>query len=121
MPLATPKRLGGGISKAHARAPVQEKKLAKTTGGKVTRGSGNQVEKGDVRLRGFARIEAKTTVHASYSVTAKTLQKLNDAVVGAGEVPALVVELELGKHTFVVLPEYALEMILEALRNAKPD
>lgn len=118
--LKVPKRLQG-ISGAHARAPVQEKALAKLHRGKVTKGSGNQAEKGDVRLKGFARIECKTTIHASYSVTAKTLGKLEDAVVGAGEVPILCVELELGKCKFVVMPESALELILEALRHGKPD
>jgi hypothetical protein len=118
MALPVPKRMQGQ-SRAHARAPYQERELAKATGGRVTPGSGNKNQKGDVRLKGFVRIECKTTIHASYSVTAATLRKLDDAVVGAGEVPILLVELELGKTKMVVMPEYALELVLEALRNGQ--
>ncbi|AHC30488.1 Holliday junction resolvase [Rhizobium phage vB_RleS_L338C] len=116
MALATPKRLQAPTP-SHARSKVQEKTQAKRVGGKVTTGSGNKYEKGDVRLKGVARIEAKTTKNSSYSVTKETIRKLEDACFGAGEIPILHVELELGNCKFVVMPDYALDMVLDVLRE----
>lgn len=115
MPLPTPKRLQGQTP-SHARARVQEAATAKRIGGRQTRASGAKNEKGDVRLKGFVRIENKTTKAASYGVSMETVQKLEDAVVGAGEVPILQVELQLGAKKFVVMPDWALELVMEALR-----
>lgn len=114
MSLATPKRLQGPTP-SHARAKVQEKAIAKRVGGRQTVGSGNKHEKGDVRIKGISRIEAKTTKNASYSVTAATVAKLEAATFGSGEIPVLEVELELGKSKFVVMPQWALDMLLDAL------
>lgn len=116
MTLATPKRLQGQTP-SHARARVQESAQAKRIGGKVTTGSGNKYEKGDVRLKGIARVEAKTTKNSSYSVSKDTIRKLEEACFGAGEIPILHVELELGNCKFVVMPDYALDMVLDVLRN----
>jgi hypothetical protein len=120
MPLATPKRLQGQTP-SHARAKVQEKETAKRIGGRQTRASGAKDEKGDVRLKGFVRIENKTTVAASYGVSIETLRKLEEAVLGSGEIPILQVELKLGAKSFVVMPDWALELVMEAVTNAKPD
>lgn len=116
MSLPVPKRLQGP-SPSHARAVQQEKLAAKRTGGKRTPASGAGPQKGDVRLKGFLRIECKTTRHASFSVTSEMLDKLEAAAAPAGEVPMLEVELELGKRRAVVLPQWALELVVEALKG----
>ncbi|MCL5460342.1 hypothetical protein M3M33_17020, partial [Loigolactobacillus coryniformis] len=77
----------------HKRAPKQERLTAARIGGKVTNGSGNQVEKGDVRVRGVARVENKTTKHASFSVTIEHINKLDAAVLGTKEIPMMAIEL----------------------------
>ena len=87
-----PKRIKGKEKAGHRRSPRQERELAKRTGGKVTRGSGNGNEKGDVRVKGIARIEAKTTTKKSFSITKEMLDKIEDAAVSSNELPAIVVE-----------------------------
>ena len=108
-------------SPSHARAKVQERKTAERIGGKVTKGSGNKDEKGDVRVRGFIRVECKTTKNSSFSVSVALIEKLEAAVFGVGEIPFFEVELELGKHTAVVMPRYALDQILELLEAHRAD
>jgi hypothetical protein len=110
-----------GASPAHARSKVQERETAKRIGGKVTKGSGSGDERGDVRLRGFVRVENKTTKHRSFSVTDELISKLEGAVFGAGEVPVLQIELALGQRKVLVLPDWALDMIVEALQADKGD
>jgi Holliday junction resolvase len=57
----------------------------------VTKGSGNQAEKGDVRLKGKLRIECKSTDAKSFTVTREMLDKIADAACLAGERPVLAV------------------------------
>lgn len=114
MTLRVPKRLKEP-SPAHARAKVQEKKTAERIGGTTTKGSGNQAEKGDVRLRGLVRIECKTTIHKSFSVTTALLDKLDAAVFGAGEIPMFEIELGLGTHRACVMTGDAVDLIVELL------
>ena len=113
--MKVPKRLVGAPSPSHARARVQEKEIAAATGGRQTPGSGNQKVKGDVRVKGFMRIEAKTTKHMSFTVTAEHISKIRNSVTATGELPCMVIELGDGT-TFMVLPEYALADVLENLR-----
>ncbi len=87
-----PKRIAGKSHNAHKRAPQQERELSKRIGGAVVRGSGCGNEKGDVRVKGVLRIEAKTTSRASFSVTRKMIQKIQTAAVSCGESPAIIVE-----------------------------
>jgi hypothetical protein len=123
MPLSIPKR-ARLVSAAHAAAPKQEKKAAERIGGRLTKASGAKQEKGDARLTGLVRVECKGTIHSSYSVTKKTMDKLEAAVLGSGEVPVLLVELEAGsaakmKTEFAIVPGWALDLIAEALtKNA---
>lgn len=120
MALAVSKRLGGsGLSKSHARAVTQEKQTAARIGGRTVVGSGSKFEKGDVRLKGVVRIEAKTTKNASFSVTEAIIDKLEQACFGAGEVPILQVEILGGKRRCLVIPDWALDDILEALKAGK--
>ena len=100
---------------SHARSRAQEIEMAKRVGGKTIHRSGAGLVKGDVRLKGIARIENKTTKYASYGVSVETINKLDDAVAGTDELPILQVELLLGAYKFVVLSDRYLDDIITAL------
>lgn len=106
----------GKSSKSHERSPKQEKQLASRFKGTTTRGSGCGNEKGDVRIRGIARIEAKTTKNQSFSVTRGLISKLESATIGHGELPAFVIEFNDGNGNAVsevaVIPTWALELLI---------
>ena len=114
--LKVPKNQRGKQSVAHIRSPQQEKELAKRFNGKLTVGSGNQYDKGDIKnCNGFIRIEAKTTKNKSFSVTREMLEKIAEASIGCGEIPAIVVEFidEKGvpEMDIAIVPTYALHFI----------
>jgi hypothetical protein len=115
MPLALPKRMQHGAN-AHNRAPVMEKEIAKRVGGKVTKASGAQGEKGDARVRGLVRIEAKATSNKSFSVTREMIEKIEAAALGSGEVPYIEIELlgPNGKplHRVAVMPTWGIDMMI---------
>lgn len=98
---------------SHLRAVKQEAETAQRLGGRLTAASGAKDEKGDVRLKGIARIECKTTKNQSFSVTRETLRKISDAGCLAGEVPVLLVEFNDGKgkrlEEFAIIPSYCLD------------
>lgn len=104
------------LSNSHRRSPKQEASLAKTLGGRVTPGSGNKDVKGDVRIRGMARIEAKTTSNKSFSVTREIINKIETTAVNAGEMPVIVVEFTDGfgraLQSVAIVPMYALESLI---------
>jgi hypothetical protein len=79
-------------SVAYRKSKKLEKGVAKRTRGYVTTGSGNKNEKGDVRVRGVARIEHKATQKKSFSITREMLDKIVNAAIGHGEIPAVVVD-----------------------------
>lgn len=79
-----------GVS--HRRSKLQEREIAERVQGKITPGSGNQREKGDVRVKGILRIECKTTQCKSFSITRDMISKIEDAALPHGEIPAIVVE-----------------------------
>lgn len=113
--LARPKRFQHG-SNAHNRAPAMEREIAKRIGGKTTKASGAQGEKGDARVRGLVRVEAKATSRKSFSVTAAMIDKIEAAGLGAGELPYIEVEL-LGadgkpQHRVAVMPVWAVDLLL---------
>lgn len=116
MSITIPKRLQGKTP-SHARAPQQEKAIAKRIGGSLVKGSGCGSVKGDVRLRGFVRVEAKTTKNDSFRVTTELVEKLESAVFGSGEIPIMQVELASGKARILVMPDWALDLIVEAIRG----
>lgn len=101
---------------SHARAPKQEAETAKRFGGKLTPGSGNKAEKGDVRIKGVARIENKTTKNKSFSITREMVQKIENAAMPCGEVPIIVVEFNDGcggvDCDVAIMPMYALDILL---------
>jgi len=116
MGLKKPKRLKTFQTKSHVRAPKQESETAKKIGGRVVRGSGCGYEKGDARLEGVMRIECKTTSKKSFSVTREILKKIEDAAMGAGEIPVLEVEFtENGKPvgSVCIVPSWTLESLVK--------
>jgi Holliday junction resolvase len=66
--------------------------VAARLGGRTTPASGALGEKGDVRVAGVIRIECKTTSAKSFSITRDMIDRISDAAVASGEVPAIVVE-----------------------------
>lgn len=101
-----------GRSRSHRRSRDQEKELATRVGGKCTPGSGSKSVKGDVRVKGVIRIEAKTTKNKSFSVTQDMLDKIEEAALAHGELPIIVVEFNDGNgrklREVAVVPTYVL-------------
>lgn len=122
--MKTPNRLKGKHSKSHARSPVQEKELADRIGGRLVRGSGCGNEKGDARLEGVIRLEAKTTMNKSFSVTRDMVKKIEMEAISCNELPVLVVEF-LSKEgrpigEFAVCPTWVLD-ILKCYKGSKEE
>ncbi len=109
--IAVPKRMRGVKKAAHARSPKQEKELAERLGGKRVKGSGSGFDKGDVRIKGVALIEAKCTSKNSFSVTQDMLDKLENAALAQGELPVLQIEFLNNKRRVCVVPEWVLDML----------
>lgn len=112
-------------SKRHA--PRHEKSLARALGATLTRGSGNQAEKGDARIKGVLRVEAKCTRNKSFSVTRDMFGKIEDAAATCadGEIPAMHIEFltadgQREKGLYVLREEDVETLIAERL-NASPD
>lgn len=108
MTLRLPKRLKT-MTPSHHRAKAQEKAAAKRMGARQVKGSGSGFEKGDVRLKGILRLEAKTTKHASFSVTEEMIDKVENACNGAGEVPVIEIEILGGQRRVYVVPAWAVD------------
>lgn len=100
---------------SHIRSRKQEKELAKRTKGRITPGSGNKNIKGDVRVRRVARIEAKTTMHKSFSVTLDMIEKLENAALPSDEIPIIVIEFNDGRgkklKEVAIMPTYVLDKL----------
>jgi len=102
-------------SKSHARAPRQEKQAAHRLGADLVRRSGAGAVKGDVRKKWVLRLECKTTMAKSFSVTRDMVEKIENAALGAGEVPAILIEF-LGPEgkpqaEVAVVPRYVLDSL----------
>lgn len=122
MPLAKPKRLQQiGATPAHDRSRKQEKEVARRIGGNTTLASGALAEKGDVRLKGVARIECKTTMNKSFSVTREMVEKIENAALSAGELPALVIEFLSPKggvqSSVAVVPVWVLTDLINTVKD----
>lgn len=113
--MRVPKRIAGRPYAAQKRSAKQESELASRAGGKVVRGSGRGNEKGDVRVKGILRIEAKTTTKSSFSITSEMVSKIELAAVSAGECPAIVIEFlnKSGRpiHELAVVPMWVLSAL----------
>lgn len=106
-------RLKGNSS--YRRSKKQEKELAGRLGGRVTVASGSKMEKGDVRVKGVLRLEAKTTKHRSFSVTLEMVEAIEDAAASSGEVPVILIEFNDSRGKKVkevaVVPSYVLDLL----------
>ena len=102
---------------SHRRSEKQEKELAKRSGGQRVPGSGSGYQKGDVRVKGVVRIEAKTTKNDSFRVTRTMVNKITEAGMLHNELPVILVEFidECGRpeQEVLVMPSYALDILLE--------
>lgn len=104
-----------GNSTSHKRAKKQERELAVRLSGRRTPASGAKSEKGDVRVKGVLRLEAKTTKNKSFSVTLDMIRKIEEAALASTELPVLVIEFinEQGKPIaeVAVVPTYVLDSL----------
>lgn len=100
---------------SYRRSRKQERELAGRLGGRTTLASGSKHEKGDVRVKGVVRIEAKTTKNKSFSVTLEMISLIEDAAVMSGEMPAIVVEFNDGRgkklKEVAIVPTYVLDAL----------
>ncbi len=104
---------------SYRRSRKQERELAGRLGGQLTAASGSKMEKGDVRIKGIMRIEAKTTKHRSFSVTLDMVHKIEEAAMsGGGEVPVIAIEFindqGIPVAEVAVVPMYVLDLLKEA-------
>lgn len=117
MSLRTPKRMRADASHSHRHAPKMERSLAKRVGGKLTPGSGSGgMQRGDVRKKKVVRIEAKCTIHKSFSITREMVEKIEMAAMCADELPVIVVQFLEGTrvHSEVcVVPKWVLDKVAE--------
>ncbi|GGN51473.1 hypothetical protein GCM10011349_24060 [Novosphingobium indicum] len=117
MALNIPKRLADRSRKMQ-QSQRQEKMIADRIGGKRTKSSGAEpFEKGDVRIKGLVRIEAKTTSSSSFRVTTTMIDTIQGHAVQAGELPIIEVELAGGSHHVAILPVWALDALLDAAKE----
>lgn len=104
----------GRQTDSHIRAPKQEKEWAtRLPGGETVPGSGAGWMKGDVSSRVF-RLECKTTGKQSFSVTREMIEKIEEAALAHGQVPALIVEFnDDGKKVMevAIVPTWVIENV----------
>lgn len=100
---------------SYRRSRKQEKELAEKLGARRTAASGSRDEKGDVRLRGVLRLEAKTTKHRSFSVTLDMVNAIEEAALSCTEIPIIAIEFNdgMGKKIkeVAVVPMYVVDML----------
>lgn len=119
--VSVPKSMRGRKTVSHNYAPKQESSLADELGGEVVKGSGCGAEKGDIRITGVARIECKSTIKKSFSITRKMVEKIEDTAMMSGETPFVQLDF-LGEkggvdHSLVIMPRYVLESVLGELKE----
>lgn len=100
---------------SYRRSRKQERELAERLGGRRTAASGSKDEKGDVRVKGIVRIEAKTTKNKSFSVTLDMIRQIEEAALVSGEMPVIVIEFNdsCGNRIkeVAVVPTYVLDLL----------
>ena len=91
--LPNPKNLRKNQRLSRKQEKRTKDRVARATGsGFLTKGSGNQSEKGDVLCRGVIRVENKTTTKGSYSLKLSDFNKLNRACRLNGELPCFEIQ-----------------------------
>jgi hypothetical protein len=101
----------------------QEGRLARSLGGNVTKASGatdSPSHKGDVRVQGEIRAEAKTTSRRSYTLSIDTWNKIRNEASQFGETPVMQIEFQ-GQAGFntklAVIEWHQFEYYLAAMRE----
>lgn len=106
---------------AHRRASTQESEGAARFGGRVTPASGAKDKKGDIQVKGIARIECKTTTKNSFSVTREMVDKIAKAGMGSAEIPVILIEFldKTGKpeSELAVIPSHLLDYLVDVLKT----
>lgn len=73
--------------------------------------------KGDVRVKGVVRVEAKTTKNKSFSVTLEMIEKIEQAATSTGEMPMIIIEFNDGHgrkiKEIAVCPTYVLDSLIK--------
>lgn len=115
--LKVPKRLQEKTP-SHVRAKKLERETAQRLGASLVKGSGSGYVGGDSRKHRIVRIENKTTKASSFRVTDDLIDDLEQKVFGADEIPIIQVELRLGERKVIVMPDWALDIVVEALEKA---
>jgi len=102
---------------SYRRSRKQEREIAGRLGGRTTAASGSKDEKGDVRVKGIMRIEAKTTKHKSFSVTLDMVRQIEEAALVSGEMPVIAIEFINSQGVPIkevcVCPSYVLQELLK--------
>jgi len=108
--------------KSFWRSKKQEKDLSKRLGARQISGSGSGRKKGDLFISGIVRIEAKTTLRGSFSITKEMIDKITHAGLASDELPVIVVEFinEQGKptHEVALVSVTGLQGLLHAAKGA---
>lgn len=95
-----------------------ETKVAKRLGARLTSGSGNKLDKGDMVLADF-RIESKATKNRSMSLKLHWLEKIHEQAVAKAQQPALALQFvdDAGEPchagAWVAIPEHLFNELLE--------
>lgn len=106
--------------KSHKRSKRQEREIAKRIGGNLVPRSGAGDIKGDCRLKGVLRVEAKTTGNRSFSVTLDMIDKIEEAATSAGEMPVIIIEFHNNGRKMkevAVCPTYVLDALCTAAKD----
>ena len=78
---------------------------------------GNGITKGDVRIPGLIRVEAKTIQRSNFVVTTSMVDKICDAAFPCDEIPVLIIEFLDGDgkpiHAAAVLPLQSLQDLID--------
>lgn len=91
-PPPVPKGAEPPSKKLRRRVRAQEREIAEDVGGRAQPGSGNQLhKKGDVRLKGAYRLEAKLTMSKQFILHRSFLEKISSECSGL-ERPGLILE-----------------------------
>lgn len=102
---------------AYRHSKKQEKSLASRLKGSLVPGSGSGLVKGDVRVQGVIRVEAKATSYRSFSVTLDMIDKIESAAASGGELPVIAIDFigEDGKviKQVCVCPSYVLDALVD--------
>lgn len=108
-------------STGYWRSAKQEKETAKKLKANLVSGSGCGKKKGDVFIDGVLRLECKTTEKKSFSLKREIVEKIQNAAIGSGEIPAVYIEFINDKGTpdmeVAVVPTWAFELLLDSYKN----